>query len=222
MEKIEKTGVKGRLEVICGSMFSGKTEELMRRLRRAEYAKQNVLTIKHKIDDRYGHSYIASHDGRERLAFEIESERTSFERILDLANRNIEVVGIDELHFFPNEIVPIICALVEQGKRVVVAGLDLDFRGEPFGVLPTVLTIADSVLKLKAICVKCGREAHHTQRVINGKPADYDDPIILVGAQEYYEARCRDCFEINKLPSHAEMHTTTLHKAAMMKEGSAS
>jgi len=218
MENTKKTGSKGSLEVICGSMFSGKTEELMRRLRRAEYAKQNVLTIKHKIDDRYGHSYIASHDGRERLAFEIENDRTSFARILDLANRNIEVVGIDELHFFPKEIVPIISALVDRGKRVMVAGLDTDFRGEPFGVLPTVLAVADYITKLKAICVKCGKEAYHTQRVVNGRPADYDDPVILVGAQEYYEARCRDCHEINRAPSYAEMSTTVTHKTAMLKE----
>lgn len=189
---------KGRLEVICGSMFSGKTEELMRRLRRVEYAKQNVLTIKHKIDDRSGNAYIASHDGRERLAFVASEKPESIFRVIDLANDNIDVVGIDEVQFFPKEIVPIICKLVEKGKRVIVAGLDLDFRGEPFGVMPTLLAIADNVLKLKAVCMVCGSDAHHTQRVINGNPADYDDPIILIGAQECYEARCRDCFTINK------------------------
>lgn len=196
---------KGRLEVICGSMFSGKTEELMRRLRRAEYAKQNVVTIKHKIDNRSGHAYIVSHDGRERFAFSVENSSGSLEKILELANKNIDVVGIDEVQFFPSAIVPIVCQLVDQGKRVVAAGLDLDFRGEPFGVIPTLLAAADSVLKLKAICVKCGHDAHHSQRIVNGKPADYDDPVILVGAKEYYEARCRDCFVMNKKPKYTQI-----------------
>ena len=221
MKSSEGVTQKGRLEVICGSMFSGKTEELMRRLRRAEYAKQNVLTIKHKIDDRQTHSYIASHDGRERLAFEIENANSSIERILNLANRNIDVVGIDEIQFFPKEIVPVICALVDQGKRVIIGGLDLDFRGEPFGIMPLLLAIADDVLKLKAICVKCGADAYHTQRVINGSPAGYDDPIILIGAQECYEARCRDCFSINRGPSYAENHLMAVHKTAMMKKSEA-
>jgi len=199
---------KGKLEVICGSMFSGKTEELMRRLRRAEYAKQNVITIKHKIDDRRGHAYIVSHDGRERFAFSVENSSVSIEKILELANKNIDVVGVDEIQFFPVEIIPIICTLVENGKRVIVAGLDLDFRGEPFGVIPTILAIADSILKLKAICVRCGKDAHYSQRIVNGKPADYDDPIILIGAREYYEARCRDCFMINKRPQYTQVRAT--------------
>lgn len=220
MKIYEKENRKGSLEVICGSMFSGKTEELLRRLRRAEYAKQNVLTIKHKIDDRKGHSYVASHDGRERLAFEIENAKSSVDMILNLANRNIEVVGIDEVQFFPKDIVPVVHELVERGKRVIIAGLDLDFRGEPFGSMPMLLSMADEVLKLKAICVKCGKDAYHTQRIIGGKPADYDDPIVLIGAQEAYEARCRDCFSINRNPSYAECHTTVLHKTAMMKETS--
>jgi thymidine kinase len=208
---------KGCLEVICGSMFSGKTEELMRRLRRAEYAKQNVLTIKHKIDDRRGHSYIASHDGRERLAFEIEDAQSSVDMIFNLANSNIDIVGIDEIQFFPVEMVSVICKLVDEGKQVIVAGLDLDFRGEPFGIIPILLSIADHAVKLKAICVQCGKEAYHSQRIVNGKPADYDDPIILIGAEESYEARCRDCFEINKGPKYAEQHTTKLRHTAKMK-----
>ena len=197
MDEVKKTK-KGSLEVICGSMFSGKTEELMKRLRRAEYAKQNVLTIKHKIDIRGQHAYITSHDGRERFAFSVENKNESLEKILDLANKNISVVGLDELHFFPKEIVPVILQLIEKGKRVITAGLDLDFRGKPFEQVSLTLSLADRVTKLKAICMKCGEDAHHTQRVIDGKPADYNDPIILVGAKEFYEARCRDCFEINK------------------------
>jgi len=189
---------KGRLEIICGSMFSGKTEELLRRLRRSEYAKQNVITIKHIIDNRKGSECIASHDGRKRLAFAIEDAPVSIEKILELANKNVDVVGLDELHFFPKEIIPVICALVDKGKRVICSGLDLDFRGEPFGVVPTLLAMADSVLKLKAICVVCGEEAHHTQRLVNGKPAKYTDPVVVVGAQECYQARCRECFVIDK------------------------
>ena len=191
---------KGRLEVICGSMFSGKTEELMRRLKRAEFAKQNVLPIKHHIDKRKSNTYIVSHDGRERAAFPVDNGVIAVEKILELANKNIDIVGIDEIQFFPNKVIDVICQLVERGKRVVVAGLDLDFRGEPFGIMPILMSIADEVTKLKAICVICCRDAHHSQRIIDGKPAKYDDPIILVGAEECYEARCRDCFIIDKQP----------------------
>ena len=194
---------KGSLEVICGSMFSGKTEELMRRLNRAEYAKQNVLTIKHKIDTRKSNTAITSHDGNERMAFTIGNDMENIGKILELANKNIHIVGIDEIQFFPKEIIAIICRLLENGKRVIVAGLDLDFRGEPFSIMPLILAIADKVIKLKAICVKCGKDAHHTQRIVNGKPAKYDDPIIMVGAKECYEARCRNCFEIDKPTSFA-------------------
>lgn len=198
MKTASKYQKKGRLEVICGSMFSGKSEELIRRLRRAEYAKQNVLTIKHKIDNRSQNATILSHDGNERLAFAIDNQTHNLDKILELANKNIDVVGIDEIQFFPQEILSIVRKLIERGKRVIVAGLDLDFRGEPFGIMPTLLSIADSILKLKAICVKCGQVAYHTQRLIDGKPARYNDQIIIVGAKELYEARCRDCFEIDK------------------------
>ncbi len=198
---------KGQLEVICGSMFSGKTEELMRRLNRAEYAKQNVLTIKHQIDQRKSKTSITSHNGRERLAFTIDNSQESLNKILELANSNISVVGIDEVQFFPKEIVGIICQLVEKGKRVVVAGLDLDFRAEPFGIMPLLLAVADHITKLKAICVLCGKDAHHTQRLVNGKPAKYTDPIILVGAEECYQARCRDCFQIDKLSTLHNLKT---------------
>ena len=204
--------MKGRLEVICGSMFSGKTEELMRRLRRAEYAKQRVLTIKHHIDLRYNKAptCIVSHEGKERFAFIINDTTAGGEKILELASNNTDVVGIDEIHFFGNHMIHVIEKLVDQGKRVIVAGLDLDFRGEPFGILPHLLAIADEVTKLKAICVCCGDEAHHTQRLVNGQPAAYDDPIVLVGASELYEARCRQCFRIRK-PSteNTQVHVPT-------------
>ncbi len=211
----------GRLEVVCGSMFSGKTEELMRRLRRAEYAKQRVLTIKHHIDKRYNQvpTCIVSHEGRERFAFVINDSASGFEKILELAHDNVDVVGIDEVQFFSGPILAIINKLVDDGKRVIVAGLDLDFRGEPFGVIPTLMAVADDVLKLKAICVQCGRDAHHTQRLINGKPAAYDDPVILVGAAELYEARCRLCFSISK-PS-GQQNTSFVHTPEKTLEFSA-
>ncbi len=196
-----KSNKQGRLEVICGSMFSGKTEELMRRLNRAEYAKQNILTIKHKIDNRRSQTCITSHNGRERLAFTIDNTPNSLNKVLELANKNIDVVGIDEIFFFPLEMVSIICKLIEKGKRVLVAGLDLDFRGEPFKIMSLLLSMADKATKLKAICVKCGNDAHFTQRIVNGKPAKYGDPIILVGAEECYQARCRDCHEIDQKSS---------------------
>jgi len=191
--------MKGHLEVICGSMFSGKTEELMRRLKRAEYARQNVLVVKHMIDNRMSYSCIVSHDGNKREAYPLEGNGDSLKRILALANEDIHVVGIDEAQFFPVEIVSIVKVLVNKGKRVIAAGLDMDFRGEPFGVMPTLMCIADDVTKLRAVCMKCCAEANFTQRLINGEPARYDDPLILVGASECYEARCRDCFTI-KVP----------------------
>lgn len=192
----------GSLEVICGSMFSGKTEELMRRLRRAEYARQKVLTIKHHIDDRKSFTCISSHTGQKREAQPIENSPQSFDKILELAQQNISVIGIDEVQFFPKEIISVICKLINSGKRIIATGLDLDFRGEPFGIVPTLMAIADNVTKLKAICVRCGKDAYNTQRLINGEPAKYNDPTIMVGASEFYEARCRNCFTIDLRPDH--------------------
>lgn len=203
---------KGRLEVICGSMFSGKTEELMRRLKRAEFAKQHILTIKHFIDDRHHHTCITSHDGRQRVAFPLDNNIESLNKIIELSQNNVDVVGIDEVQFFPNKIADVIDTLISNGKRVIVAGLDLDFRGEPFGIMPLLMAIADEVMKLKAICVVCGHEAHHSQRIVDGKPALYHAPLILIGAKESYEARCRDCFQIDRQPDIAlartHAHTT--------------
>jgi thymidine kinase len=200
MNKFSEKGKRGRLEVVAGSMFSGKTEELMRRLKRAEYAKQRVLTIKHHIDKRYSQvpTCIVSHEGRERFAFVIADGASGFEKILELSRSDVDVIGLDEVQFFSTPIISVIEQLVESGKRVIAAGLDLDFRGEPFSVMPTLLALADEVTKLKAICVICGSDAHHTQRIINGLPAKYDDPLILVGAAECYEARCRNCFVMEK------------------------
>lgn len=185
---------KGTLEVICGSMFCGKTEELIRRLRRAEFAKKNVLVFKHCFDTRKMVDHVVSHNGTHLKAMPIEQH----EEMLSLITANVDVIGIDEVQFFPKSVVSTIAAMLEQGKRVVVAGLDLDFRGIPFGPMPMLMAIADSVTKLKAICICCGKEAQFTQRLVNGKPAKFDDPIILIGAEECYQARCRECYSIDK------------------------
>lgn len=190
----------GRLDVVCGSMFSGKTEELMRRLRLAEFAKKNVLTLKHLIDSRAHHQCILSHDGQERSAHPIDNTPQGIKKIFELVTPTIDVVGIDEVQFFPQEIISVIITLVNQGVHVIVSGLDLDFRGEPFGLMPTLMAYADEVTKLRAVCNACGKSSHFSQRIINGSPANYDDPIILVGAAESYEPRCRSCFSINKQP----------------------
>ena len=194
----------GSLEVICGSMFSGKTEELMRRLRRVEYARQNALTIKHEIDNRSSYTCIVSHNGDEREAHPLTGCQDGLASLKALAHGDIDVVGIDEVQFFPMEVVDVVLELVGEGKRVVVSGLDLDFRGQPFGPMPLLLAHADSVTKLHAICVVCAQEASHTQRIIDGRPARYDEPTIMVGASECYEARCRNCFVIDK-PASAAM-----------------
>lgn len=190
----------GKLEVICGSMFSGKTEELLLRLRRAEFAKKKVVTIKHEIDNRKSYSCIVSHNGVQREAYPIGSCADGLQVLLKMCNEEVDVIGIDEIQFFPEEAVSVIQHIVEDGKRVVVAGLDLDFRREPFGIVPTLMAIADEVIKLRAICVVCGNDANFNQRLINGKPASYDDPIILVGGQDCYEARCRQCYHMDKKP----------------------
>lgn len=179
---------KGRIEVICGSMFCGKTEELIRRVRRAIIARQTIKVFKPRIDDRYGIQNITSHTGQSVEAIAVESSKA----ILELADGGATVIAIDEAQFFDMGLVDVVQRLVDgHSLRVIVAGLDTDFRGEPFGPMPQLLSIAEEVIKLHAICVVCGEEASRTQRLVDGKPAAYDDPTILVGAQESYEARCR-------------------------------
>lgn len=188
---------RGRVEVICGSMFSGKSEELLRRVRRAEIARQTVQIFKPSLDNRYGVSSVNSHDGRAAEAVAIETPQDILKHLED----GTTVVAIDEAQFFDDSIVDICRRLAdERGIRVIVAGLDLDFRGEPFGPMPALMAEAEQLDKLHAICVVCGDEASRSQRLINGKPASYDDPIILIGAQESYEARCRHCHEVPGRP----------------------
>ena len=178
----------GSVEVICGSMFCGKTEELIRRLRRAVIARQRVQVFKPALDQRYdGGEKVTSHAGMAFDAVPVERAR----QILDAVARDTTVVGIDEAQFLDAEIVPVCRILAARDIRVIVAGLDTDFRGEPFGSMPVLLSIAERVDKLQAICMVCGEPATRTQRLVNGQPARYDDPIVIVGAAEMYEARCR-------------------------------
>ena len=179
----------GWLEVICGSMFSGKTEELIRRAKRAVIAKQKVQVFKPKVDTRFTRQKVISHNG-------LDFEATPVADAADLLNHlkpDTEVVAIDEAQFFDWSITEVCEVLANRGLRVIVAGLDMDFRGEPFGPMPVLMAQAEQVDKLQAICQQCGAPASRSQRLINGRPAAYDDPVILVGADEVYEARCRLC-----------------------------
>jgi thymidine kinase len=182
----------GSIEVICGSMFSGKTEELIRRVRRANIARQKVQVFKPILDNRYEVEKVSSHDGLHLEAVTVRDAR----QILSLVEGDTGVVAIDEVQFFDWTIADVCEELANQGKRVILAGLDMDFRGEPFGPMPLLMAQAESVEKLQAICVVCGAPASRTQRLIDSQPANYDDPVILVGASEVYEARCRQCHEV--------------------------
>ena len=184
-----KPSSSGWIEVVCGSMFSGKTEELIRRVRRAQIARQKVQVFKPAIDTRHAEWEVASHNGMQVEAVPVESTA----QLRALIEPDTTVVALDEVQFFDDDVVALCEELASQGIRVIVAGLDMDFRGEPFGPTPTLLAHAERVDKLQAICVVCGGLASRTQRLINGQPADYDGPVVLVGASEVYEARCRGC-----------------------------
>ena len=190
----QKQGV-GWIEVICGSMFSGKTEELIRRVRRAQIARQKVQVFKPRLDDRYQAEKVASHNGMHLDAIVVEGAK----EIPQLVDPDTTVVAIDEGQFFDWTIADVCDFLAHSGRRVIIAGLDMDFRGEPFGPMPLLMAQAEKVDKLQAICVVCGAPASRTQRLINGQPASYDDPIIMVGASEVYEARCRHCHQVPKI-----------------------
>src|SRR5437868_5707371 len=186
----------GWIEVICGSMFSGKTEELIRRVRRAQIAHQKTQVFKPVIDARYSAGQVASHNGALHSAVPTANSA----EIENLVEPDTSVVAIDEAQFYDEGIVDLCKKLAHGGVRVIVAGLDLDFRGEPFGPMPRLMAEAEMVDKLQAICVECGAPASRTQRMINGQPAAYDDKVIMVGAKEYYEARCRHCHEVRRKP----------------------
>ncbi|ASS73828.1 thymidine kinase [Tumebacillus algifaecis] len=184
----------GWIEVICGSMFSGKSEELIRRVKRAKIARQQVQVFKPKIDDRYHLTAVASHSGDTHEAIAI----ADVAEIRSHLNAETTVIAIDEVQFLADDVVAFCQEMAERGVRVIVAGLDTDFRGQPFGPTPLLLATAEYVTKLQAICSVCADPATRNQRLIDGKPAGYDDPVILVGACESYEARCRHCHEVPK------------------------
>ena len=184
----------GWIEVIAGPMYSGKSEELIRRVRRVKIAKQKVQVFKPEIDNRYSKDDVVSHCGEKEEAIAVKNST----QILELIDEDVEVVAIDEAQFFDEGIVKVVCDIADKHKRVICAGLDMDFKGEPFGSMPDLMAIAEFVDKIQAVCMKCGRPATRTQRLINGQPAKYDDPIVLVGAKESYEARCRKCHEVLK------------------------
>lgn len=184
----------GWLELICGSMFSGKSEELIRRVKRATYAKQEVKVFKPAIDNRYSEEAVVSHNGTSMTSHVISSSA----EIWDHISESTDVIAVDEVQFFDESIIDDLSLLADKGYRVIAAGLDMDFRGEPFGVVPNLMAMAELVTKLQAVCSVCGSPASRTQRLIDGQPASYDDPVILVGASESYEARCRHHHKVPK------------------------
>ena len=186
----------GWIEIICGSMYAGKTEELLRRIRRIEYAKKTILVFKPKIDNRYSDGEVVSHNNERVKSINISNPKD----ILKYIDPIPYAIAIDEIQFLGKEVVEVCEFLANQGIRVILAGLDKDFRGEPFGIMPELLARAEYVTKLQAICQVCGAPATRTQRIINGKPAKYTDPVVLVGAKEHYEARCRHCHQVEGKP----------------------
>lgn len=182
---------KGHLEVICGPMFCGKSEELARRIRRHKIANKKVIVFKHSSDQRYDKNNVVSHIGTKIEAYPLRSD-TAFS-LIDI--EDIDIIAIDEIQFFDSEIIDWIDIWINQSKTVIVAGLDQDFRGQGFGIMPELMARARYLVKLTAICQKCGEEADMTQRLLNNKPAPYSGETVIVGAKEQYEARCRNCHE---------------------------
>ncbi|MBD5588523.1 thymidine kinase [Clostridium botulinum] len=182
----------GWIEVVAGPMYSGKTEELIRRIRRAEIAKQKVQVFKPEIDNRYSKQHVVSHAGDKIQSVPVKSSKEILEKLLD----DTDVIGIDEAQFFDDFLVEIVSKIANNNRRVICAGLDMDFKGEPFGPMPKLMAIAEFVDKIQAVCMVCNNPATRTQRLINGKPAKKSDPVVLIGAQESYEARCRKCHRV--------------------------
>lgn len=186
----------GQIEIVAGVMFSGKSEELIRRVRRAVIARKRVQVFKSHLDDRYaGLHSVSTHDGITVEAQPVDSAS----EIMRLARPDTEVVAIDEAQFLDEGIVEVSAALAARGVRVILAGTDTDFRGEPFGAMPQLMAVAEFVDKLHAICVVCGEDACRNQRLIDGRPAQYESPTIMVGGSETYEARCRRCHQVPRI-----------------------
>lgn len=188
---------EGWIEVITGPMFAGKTEELLRRIKRLEYAKKNILVFKPRIDNRFADDEVVSHNNNRTKSYTI----ASIHEVFDYLTPETEVIAIDEVQFLEAETPKILDTLADRGKRIIVSGLDTDFRGEPFNFMPQLLAYAEHVTKLTAVCVRCSAPATQTQRMVNGKPARYHDPIVLIGASESYEARCRHCHKVYRKPN---------------------
>jgi thymidine kinase len=186
----------GTLTVVCGSMFAGKSEELIRLVRRASFARKRIQVFKHALDERYEKTMLATHMGVTHEAHPVKSVKELEAQIL----KDTEVVGIEEAQFFDATLPAVCMRLADEGRHVIAAGLDQDFRREPFGPMPKLLALADEVVKLRAICVQCGSPASHTQRIVDGRPASWGDPLILIAATESYEARCRSCYRIRNKP----------------------
>jgi thymidine kinase len=186
----------GQITVVCGSMYAGKSEELIRLARRALYAKKRVQVFKPSLDRRYDERMVVTHMGLRHEAAPV----ASVQELRSKADPSTQVFCIEEAQFFDDTIVDFAVETADAGKEVILAGLDQDFRREPFGPMPRLLCVADEVIKLRAICVKCGRPASHTYRQVDGKPAHRDDPIVLVGAADSYEARCRACHRLRGKP----------------------
>lgn len=182
----------GKITVVCGSMFAGKSEELIRLARRALYAKRRVQVFKPRIDDRYDQTMVVTHMG-------VRHEAVAVDNVADLRTKLdplAQTVLVEEAQFFDDSIVDLAVDLADRGVEVILAGLDQDFRRKPFGPMAALLSVADDVVKLRAICMKCGAPASHTYRAVDGKPARESDPIVLIGATESYEARCRNCYRL--------------------------
>ncbi|MCW5933751.1 MAG: thymidine kinase [Fimbriimonadia bacterium] len=186
----------GSLIVVAGSMFAGKSEELIRLVRRAMYARKQVQVFKHALDDRFEITAVATHNGVSIDAVPVRHSR----EITAQLRKETTVVAIEEAQFFDPGLVPLCVSLADKGLTVIAAGLDQDFRREPFGIMPQLLAQADEVIKLRAICMTCGQPASHTQRLVDGKPAAWNDPIVLIGATDHYEARCRQCHKVRNVP----------------------
>lgn len=182
----------GSLTVVTGSMFSGKTEELIRRVRRALYARQTVQVFKPRLDTRTSDTVIRSHNGVRHEAVAVESSGHLRREVC----AETDVIAVEEVQFFDEGIVALCSELANRGHQVIVGGLDMDFRALPFGPMPALLAVADEIVKLRAICARCGRDASRSQRLIDGKPAPASAPTVLIGATEHYEARCRHCHEV--------------------------
>ncbi len=187
----------GQITVVCGSMFAGKSEELIRLVRRAMYARKKVQVFKHALDDRFELSAVATHNGVQIEAIPVRNTR----ELICLLDADTDVIAIEEAQFFDDDLVRLCVELADAGKTVIAAGLDQDFRRQPFGIMPHLLAVADEVIKLRAICVQCGRPASHTQRLVDRRPAAWDEPTILVGADDHYEARCRNCHQVRRVPA---------------------